>query len=251
MGIGITGLANALGFLGIIYGSAGAEIFTKNLLRKIANSCYLASSLLAKEKGSFPLFDKEKYLQGEFIKKLDYEVQNSIREHGIRNALLTSIAPTGTISLTANNISSGLEPVFAHEYDRTVQTADGPFVEKVQDYAYREWGIKSETADTIPVEAHVSMLCAAQEWVDSACSKTCNVGPEVGWEEFKNVYLQAYRGGAKGCTTFRANGKRFGILNASASEDVVEQETKEDETLVEGGACYIDPETGMKSCDSI
>ena len=251
MGLGVTGLANVLGFLGIVYGSSQAEVFTKNLLRKIANWSYMASSLLAKEKGSFPLFDKDKYLQGEFIKKLDYDVQSSIRENGIRNSHLTSIAPTGTISLTANNISSGLEPVFSYEYDRTVQTSDGPIVEKVQDYAYREWGIKCETADTIPVEAHVGMLCAAQEWVDSACSKTCNVGADVTWEEFKNVYLQAYRGGAKGCTTFRANGKRFGILNASASEEVVEAPEKEDETTIEGGACYIDPETGIRSCDSI
>jgi ribonucleoside-diphosphate reductase alpha chain len=93
------------------------------------------------------------------------------------------------------------------------------------------------------------MLTAAQEWVDSACSKTCNVGDSVSWEDFKDVYMTAYEGGAKGCTTFRAAGKRFGILNASASEDVIEEAKDADETEVEGGACYIDPETGIRSCE--
>jgi ribonucleoside-diphosphate reductase alpha chain len=101
------------------------------------------------------------------------------------------------------------------------------------------------------VKEHVAMLTAAQEWIDSACSKTCNVGENVGWEEFKDVYMQAYEGGAKGCTTFRAAGKRFGILNASSSEDMVSEKVNSDETIVEGGACYIDPETGIRSCDGL
>lgn len=251
MGIGITGLGNALGALNIEYGSKEAQEWTKEVLKLIANGCYRASALLAKEKGAFPAFDKEKYLRSKFIQKLDKDVIDLIEQHGIRNSHLTSIAPTGTISLTANNISSGLEPVFSLEYSRTIQTPTGPVVEKVEDYAYREWGIKCKTADKVTVQEHVAMLTSAQEWVDSACSKTCNVGDEVTWDEFKEVYMQAYDGGAKGCTTFRASGKRFGILNASASEDVVEEDTKEDETIIEGGACYIDPETGMRSCDSI
>jgi len=250
MGLGVTGLGNVLGALGIKYGSDGAKAFTRKVLKLIANRCYMASASLAAEKGSFPLFDKEKYLRGKFIQKLDSDVQEAISKVGIRNSHLTSIAPTGTISLTANNVSSGIEPVFSHYYDRTIQTFDGPMVERVEDYAYREWGIKCDTADSISVEDHVGMLNAAQEWVDSACSKTCNVGESVTWEQFKDVYLQAYEGGAKGCTTFRAAGKRFGILNASASEDVVEEpEQAPDETVVEGGACYIDPETGIRSCE--
>lgn len=252
MGLGVTGLGNALGALGLRYGSKEATDFTELLLKSIANWCYEASALLAKEKGSFPLFDKEKYLASKFVQKLSPEVQGLIEEYGIRNSHLTSIAPTGTISLTANNISSGLEPVFSLSYTRTIQTSDGPIYEKVEDYAYREWGVECVTADQISVQDHVNMLTAAQKWVDSACSKTCNVGDEVSWEEFKGVYMQAWEGGAKGCTTFRASGKRFGILNSSASEDVIEgKEAKEDETVVEGGACYIDPETGMRSCDSI
>jgi len=250
MGLGVTGLGNVLGALGIRYGSEGAKEFTRKVLKLIANRCYMASASLAAEKGPFPLFNKEKYLRGKFIQKLDSEVQEAIAAVGIRNSHLTSIAPTGTISLTANNVSSGIEPVFSLSYDRTIQTFDGPMVEKVEDYAYREWGIECDTADSISVEDHVGMLNAAQEWVDSACSKTCNVGESVSWEQFKDVYLQAYEGGAKGCTTFRAAGKRFGILNASASEDVVEEpETSQDETVVEGGACYIDVETGIRSCE--
>jgi len=252
MGLGVTGLANALGALGIEYGTEEAKEFTREVLKFIANRCYMTSAGLALEKGAFPLFDNEKYCQGDFIKKLDPDVQEAISKYGIRNSHLTSIAPTGTISLTANNVSSGIEPVFSLSYTRTVQTTDGPMYEKVEDYAYREWGIECITADNISVEAHVGMLNAAQEWVDSACSKTCNVGESVTWGQFKDVYLQAYEGGAKGCTTFRAAGKRFGILNASASEDVVDEgKTTEDETEVEGGACYIDVETGIRSCDSI
>ena len=250
MGLGVTGLGNTLGALGILYGSKEAQEFTNKLLKFIAHGCYWSSVKLAMEKGPFPLFDKDKYTQSEFVQKLDQELQDAIYKYGIRNSHLTSIAPTGTISLTANNVSSGIEPVFSKSYDRTVQTFDGPRIEKVEDYAYREWGIECPTADNISVLDHVSMLVAAQEWVDSACSKTCNVGESVTWDEFKDVYMQAYEGGAKGCTTFRSSGKRFGILNASASEDIIEEEEpNEDETIVEGGACYIDPETGIRSCE--
>ena len=250
MGLGITGLGNVLGALGIPYGSQKAQEWTRGLLKFLVNRMYMSSASLAAEKGSFPFFDKDKYLQGQFIQKLDDDVKEAISKVGIRNSHLSSIAPTGTISLTANNVSSGIEPVFSLSYDRTIQTFEGPMIEKVEDYAYREWGTACDTADSISVQDHVGMLTASQEWIDSAVSKTCNVGPDVSWEEFKDVYMQAYDGGAKGCTTFRASGKRFGILNATASEDIVEEEApKSDETVVEGGACYIDPETGIRSCE--
>lgn len=251
MGLGVTGLANALGALGHRYGSPAAVSFTNQLMKFITNHAYMSSASLAAEKGSFPRFDREKYLAGKFIQKLNPDVIGAIARLGIRNSHLISIAPTGTISLTANNVSSGIEPVFSTSYTRTIQTADGPTCEVVEDYAAREWGIKCVTADQITAQEHVDMLVAAQEWVDSACSKTCNVGDNVGWEEFKDIYIKAYEGGAKGCTTFRASGKRFGILNASTSEDVVEEEVAEDEIEVEGGACYIDPNTGIRSCDSV
>ncbi len=239
MGLGITGLANVLGALGIEYGTDPAKIFVSDIMQFLANECYMASARLGQEKGAFPKYDPFYYRQGSFFKRLDPDVREEIAKAGIRNSHLISIAPTGTISLTANNVSSGIEPIFSYEYDRTIQTSQGVVVEKVQDYAYRKWGIKCKTADQVPVKDHVGMLCAAQYWVDSACSKTCNVGEDVVWEDFKDVYMQAFDGGAKGCTTFRANGKRFGILNASSSEEVV----------VEGGACYVDLETGIRSCE--
>lgn len=251
MGLGVTGLGNALGALDLRYGSKEATDFTEEVLQAIANWCYMASASIASEKGPFPAYDEEKYLKSKFVEKLDPAVKAMIQKYGIRNSHLTSIAPTGTISLTANNVSSGLEPVFSLAYTRTIQTSDGPKYEKVEDYAFREWGIECVTADEISVMDHVNMLTSAQKWVDSACSKTCNVGDEVTWDEFKNVYMQAWLGGAKGCTTFRASGKRFGILNSSASEDVIEAKEESDETVVEGGACYIDPETGMRSCDGV
>jgi ribonucleoside-diphosphate reductase alpha chain len=249
MGLGITGLANVLGVLGIEYGSKDSQLFLHQIMETITTDCYKASVDLAKEKGAFPLFDADKYARGNFIKKLPDWLQEDIYYYGIRNSHLTSIAPTGTISLVANNVSSGIEPVFSHQYERTVKTVDGSFVETVEDYALREWGMECKTADQVTVDEHVDMLLAAQEWVDSAVSKTCNVGNDVTWEEFKGIYNKAFYGGAKGCTTFRPAGKRFGILNASASEDIIEEEDKEDETVIKGGACYIDQETGIRSCE--
>lgn len=249
MGLGITGLANVLGVLGIEYGSKDSQLFLHGLMKTITIDCYKASVELAKEKGAFPLFDADKYARGNFIKKLPDWLQEDIYQYGIRNSHLTSIAPTGTISLVANNVSSGIEPVFSHQYERTVKTVDGSFVETVEDYALREWGMECKTADQVTVDEHVDMLLAAQEWVDSAVSKTCNVGNDVTWEEFKGIYNKAFYGGAKGCTTFRPAGKRFGILNASASEDIIEEENKDDETVIKGGACYIDQETGIRSCE--
>jgi ribonucleoside-diphosphate reductase alpha chain len=249
MGLGITGLANVLGVLGIEYGSKDSQLFLHQIMETITTDCYKASVDLAKEKGAFPLFDADKYARGNFIKKLPDWLQEDIYQYGIRNSHLTSIAPTGTISLVANNVSSGIEPVFSRQYERTVKTVDGSFVETVEDYALREWGMECKTADQVTVDEHVDMLLAAQEWVDSAVSKTCNVGNDVTWEEFKGIYNKAFYGGAKGCTTFRPAGKRFGILNASASEDIIEEENKDDETVIKGGACYIDQETGIRSCE--
>ena len=236
MGLGFTGVANALEAIGFKYGSPQFIKFLRELTRNFTNECYYASARLADEKGAFPLFDKEKYLAGKFIQKLDTDVRYAIRKNGIRNSHLTSIAPTGTISLTADNISSGIEPVFFYGFNRTIQTYDGSRVERVDDYGVRVFGVKGNTADQCSVTEHVDVLVVVSEWVDSAVSKTCNVGDHVTFEEFKDVYVRAYKGGAKGCTTFRAAGKRMGILNAAPQEG-------------EGAACYIDPETGKKTCE--
>ena len=236
MGLGFTGVANALEALGMKYGSPEFITFLSNLTREFTNEVYLASAMLAAEKGPFPLFDKSLYLAGGFISKLDKETQDAIAKYGIRNSHLTSIAPTGTISLTADNVSSGIEPVFSYGFDRTIQTYDGPRVERIDDYGVRVFGVRGRTADQCTVKEHVDVLIAVSEWIDSAVSKTCNVGEDVTFDEFKDVYMRAWKGGCKGCTTFRAAGKRMGILNAAPQEG-------------EGAACYIDATTGKKTCE--
>ena len=251
MGLGVTGVANAIEALGFPYGSQGFLDELEKIMSIIRDVAYRTSISLAIEKGPFPLFDV-KLLDSAFAKTLPSDIRADIRKYGLRNSHLLSVAPTGTISLSADNVSSGIEPVFSHFYDRTIQTFDGPRVERVEDYAYREWGIKGVTADSLSVFDHVEVLNLASKFVDSACSKTCNVGDDVTWEQFKEVYMKAYEGGASGCTTFRASGKRYGILNAASSEDVVEEPTKEGDGFVderEGGACYFDPTTGLRTCE--
>lgn len=237
MGLGYTALANAGEALGYVYGSKEFIRFATKIGKTMANEAYRASSNIAAEKGSFPLFDAEKFCESKFVKKLDTEVQELIKEQGIRNSHLLSIAPTGTISLSADNVSSGCEPVFQYYYDRTIQTELGPKIERVTDYGYRELGVEGKTADELTPDEHLDVLIAASKWVDSAVSKTLNVGEDVTWDEFKEIYIKAWKGGCKGATTFRAAGKRYGILNAVKEEP-------------EGGeACYIDPATGKKSCE--
>ena len=251
MGLGVTGVANAIEALGFPYGSPEFMDTMEEIMRTIRDGCYRASIELAKEKGPFPLYS-HKFLDSGFAETLPGDIRNDIGEYGIRNSHLLSVAPTGTISLSADNVSSGIEPVFSHYYDRTIQTFDGPRVERVEDYGVREFGVKGMAADALSVFDHVRVLNLASKYVDSACSKTCNVGDDVTWEQFKDVYMQAYDGGSSGCTTFRASGKRFGILNASTSEDAAIETVAEPDAFVdekEGGACYHDPATGLRTCE--
>jgi ribonucleoside-diphosphate reductase alpha chain len=250
MGLGVTGVANAGEALGFEYGSAAFIEWLEDVMAIIRDTCYRSSISLALEKGPFPLFKADLYLESDFAKTLPEDIRRDIHNYGIRNSHLLSVAPTGTISLSADNVSSGIEPVFSHFYDRTIQTFDGPKVERVEDYGYRVFKVKGKTANELSVFDHVKVLNAASKYVDSACSKTCNVGDEVTWDEFKQVYMNAYLGGASGCTTFRASGKRYGILNASAVEDIAEEVAPEPEDfLEESGACYYDPSTGLRKCE--
>ena len=249
MGLGVTGVANAIEALGFDYGSDEFIRVLEEIMGTIRDTCYETSVELAQEKGAFPLFKKD-YLTSEFAMTLPTKIRTKIAKHGIRNSHLLSVAPTGTISLSADNVSSGIEPVFSHSFDRTIQTFDGPKIERVDDYGYREFGVKGKTADELSVFDHVRVLNVASKYVDSACSKTCNVGDDVTWEQFKKVYMDAYEGGSSGCTTFRASGKRYGILNASTSEDIVEEKPAEKDNFIEeGGACYYDPATGLRKCE--
>tara|TARA_B110000858_G_scaffold96518_2_gene111171 strand:+ start:1319 stop:3091 length:1773 start_codon:yes stop_codon:yes gene_type:complete len=252
MGLGLTGLANAGEMLGYLYGSEKFLAWAEKVFACLRDNTYRASAKLAEEKGAFPMY-REEYLKSNFVRSLPASVKKEIRKHGIRNSHLTSIAPTGTISLVADNVSGGIEPVFSHHYDRTIQTFDGPIIERVEDYAYAR-GIEGSTANSITVQEHLAVLLLAQHYVDSACSKTCNVGDEVTYEEFKQVYMDAWSGGAKGCTTFRASGKRYGIFNASVEKEKkdtikIESTTETSETQEDAYmACFIDPQSGQREC---
>lgn len=238
MGLGVTGLANVCEIMGFPYGSPAFVKMEEKILSVIRDECYRASARLAAEKGAFALYNEERYLDGKFIKTLPNNVRAEIEAHGIRNSHLTSVAPTGTISLCADNISSGIEPVFNLAYSRQIQTPNGPITEVVKDYAYNFHGVEGRTTDDVTVDEHLAVLIAAQKHVDSAVSKTCNVGSNVSFEEFKTIYTRAYEGGAKGCTTFRKDGKRMGIFSAV--------EEKEEEKPL---ACSYDPATGTRSCE--
>jgi len=216
IGLGVTGLADALIQCGVRYGGKEAVKLTERWLAALRHAAYLASAALAEEKGPFPLYDAEPYLAGETIRSLEPEVQDAIRKHGIRNALVTSIAPTGTISLLADNVSSGLEPVFSFSYSRTILMPDGTRKqEEVCDYALRLFrSLKGEAAplpdyfvdaQSLSPADHVVMQATVQKYIDSSISKTINVPEEIDFDAFKDVYLQAYEQGCKGCTTYRPN----------------------------------------------
>ena len=229
IGLGVTGLADALLMLGLRYGAPEAAAQTEAWMKAIARAAYLASVDLAREKGAFPLFDAEKYLASGTMMQMDDDVREAIRTHGIRNALLTSIAPTGTISLYAGNVSSGIEPVFAYAYTRKVLQKDGSRTEEeVVDYAVRMWREKFGdaalpdyfvNAQTLPPLDHVRMQAAAQKWIDSSISKTINCPEDISFDDFKEVYMAAWDQGCKGCTTYRPNAVTGSVLTVSESSD--------------------------------
>ena len=248
MGLGVTGLANAGELLGYQYGSEEFLEWAEGVFKLLRNGCYRASADLAAEKGAFPLYD-DRLLKSGFAKTLPYQLRKRIKQNGLRNSHLTSIAPTGTISLVADNISGGIEPSFSTGYDRTIQTFDGPKVERVEDYAAAR-GATVRTAGSLSTDEHLSVLALAQHYVDSACSKTINVGDDVTYAEFKNIYEKAFEQGVKGATTFRAAGKRYGILNETV-EEKAESASETQEVAEETGeaqACFFDPITGQREC---
>ena len=239
IGLGVTGLADALLMVGSRYGSDEAAALTEKWLHLIARHAYLASVDIAKEKGAFPLFEADAFLASGTMQMMDEDVRDAIATHGIRNALLTSIAPTGTISLYAGNVSSGIEPVFAYAYSRKVLQKDGTRTEEeVVDYAVQMWRDKFGdvelpeyfvNAQTLAPEDHVKMQAAAQKWIDSSISKTINCPEDISFEAFKNVYMQAYEQGCKGCTTYRPNAVTGSVLSVSEqSEDTPELDSGAD-----------------------
>ncbi len=238
IGLGITGLADALICCGLRYGSAEAVKATERWMAAFRRHAYLASVELAREKGAFPLYDRDAYLAGETIGELDKDVVEAIAAHGIRNALVTSVAPTGTISLLADNISSGLEPVFSFVYKRRILQPDGSRrEEEVSDYAYRLFRrLKGEdtplppafvNAQTLEPAAHVVMQAAVQRYIDSSVSKTINLPASISFEAFKDVYQQAYDLGCKGCTTYRPNEITGAVLSVGAEKPATDTASSE------------------------
>jgi len=239
IGLGVTGLADALLMVGLRYGSNEAARQAEQWLKAIARAAYLASAHLAREKGAFPLCEVEPLLASGSMQGMDADVREAVAEHGLRNALLTSIAPTGTISLYAGNVSSGIEPVFAYGYTRKVLQKDGTKTEEeVVDYAVQMWRERFGdvelpeyfvNAQTLAPLDHVKMQAAAQKWVDSSISKTINCPEDISFEAFKDVYMEAYETGCKGCTTYRPNAVTGSVLTVSeTAEDVPEAETGAD-----------------------
>jgi ribonucleoside-diphosphate reductase alpha chain len=223
LGLGVTGLANALFMVGVRYGSPEAVALASQWMATIQQACFEASCELAGEKASFPLFDREHYLNTAYGCSLPADVRTSIGKRGLRNGLLTSIAPTGTISLLAGNVSSGIEPVFSLAQQRRIlQRNGGRRTERLEDFGYGLWrktkGPHAKrpsalvTVDDLTPAVHLAMQAAVQRHVDSSISKTINVPESISFDDFVTVYEDAYRMGLKGCTTFRPNKVTGSIL---------------------------------------
>ncbi len=228
IGLGVTGLADALAMCGLTYGTPDAVKTTRDWMRAFQSFAYEASVELAKEKGPFPFFDAKQYIAGKTIQGLPHYLVKAIGKHGIRNALVTSIAPTGTISLYADNVSSGIEPIFAREYSRKTLQSDGSkAIEIVTDYALRLFNslypgrdipAQFVTAQDLKVDQHLSMQAAVQDYIDSSISKTINVPEDYPFDDFAEIYLKAYKAGCKGCTTYRPSPARGSVLEVTGGK---------------------------------
>ena len=236
IGLGVTGLGDALAMCGIKYGTKAAAKRAKNWMATIERAAYETSSDLGKEKGVFPLYDEKSFQASAGVRRLNKKLRQKIKASGIRNGLLTSIAPTGTISLLAGNVSSGVEPMFDLKFDRDIREADGGTRRvEVEDYAYglyREmFGDQAPlpdyfvTAHKLTPKQHLRMQSALQCHVDSSISKTINCPEDISFDGFRDIYLDAYRLGLKGCTTYRPNRVTGTVLYASHTGGGVDGKT--------------------------
>jgi ribonucleoside-diphosphate reductase alpha chain len=229
VGLGLTGLADTLIMLGLHYADEAGRDLAAQAMQAICHTAYRTSIGLAEEKGPFPFFEREKFLQGKFIQTLPGDIQDGVARFGLRNSHLTAIAPTGTISLLANNVSSGLEPVYEFNYVRRVLELDGSYTEhRLTDYALRLWrerhgddALPAAFVDTHALEpaAHLAMQAALQPHVDNSISKTINVPRDYRFDDFKEIYERAYDMGLKGCTTFRPNPVTGEILRGETGQE--------------------------------
>jgi ribonucleoside-diphosphate reductase alpha chain len=226
IGVGFTGMGNTLSMLCVRYDREEGRVVAARIAERMRNAAYRASIELAKEKGRFPKFDADGYLSaGTFASRLPEDIQQAIRQHGIRNSHLLSIAPTGTVSLAfADNASNGIEPPFSWMYRRKKREADGSTSEyAVEDHAWRLYRELGGDVDQLPeyfVNAlamtageHIAMMEAVQPFVDTAISKTVNVAADYPFDDFKNLYLQAWRANLKGMATYRPNNILGSVLD--------------------------------------
>jgi ribonucleoside-diphosphate reductase alpha chain len=231
IGLGITGLADTLIMLGLHYGEQSGRAKAAEIMRTICHSAYRVSTDIAREKGAFPDLQPDAYLAAPFIRRLPEELRAAIREHGIRNSHIISIAPTGTISLLANNVSSGIEPVYGLRHRRTLRSASGgPVCVELEDLAFRLWRERGGDPERLPAsfveatalspDAHLEMQAALQPYVDNAISKTINVPMELPFGDFQSVFERAYDLGLKGCTLFRPNPVTGAVLTEGPPEAV-------------------------------
>ena len=228
LGLGVTGLADALLMCGLRYGSLQSAELAALCMKTIRDAALLSSTVLAKEKGSFPFFNASDFLATEYAQSLSVEQHELIKASGLRNGLLTSIAPTGTISLLAGNVSSGIEPIFNAGYERNITNPDGSHrTELLEDYAVALWRSRSSglppafvTVDDLKPVDHLNMAAAVQPFVDSSISKTVNVPEMIDFQSFTSVYQEAYALGLKGCTTFRPNEITGSILKSTPAKEL-------------------------------
>ncbi len=250
IGLGVTGLADALIICRTKYGSPESLKLIEQWLSTLSHAAYRASVELARVKAPFPLFDEEEYLARPFIRTLPDDIRDGIARHGIRNGLLTSIAPTGTISLFAGNVSSGIEPVFAYSYNRRVLMPDGTHKEEtVRDFAVEAFQAKfGDTAElpdyfvsaqTLSPEDHLSVQAMAQKYIDSSISKTINLPASISFEAFKDVYAHAYEMGCKGCTTYRPNAVTGAVLTTAETPEPQPAEEPVSEAPKSGDVVYM------------
>jgi len=227
IGLGITGFADALIMLGATYGSERSFVLGAEVMRTVCHAAYRASIELAREKGAFPEFASAKYVDGEFIRALPGDIVAAMRRYGIRNSHLTAIAPTGTISLLAGNVSSGLEPVYAFSMQRRIRQADGgEETVQIEDYARRLYRERFGAGAALPAafvaapqiapEAQLELQSTLQQHVDNAISKTVSVPADFGFAAFRDLYQRAYALGLKGCTAFRPNPVTGEVLTPDA-----------------------------------
>ncbi|WP_136418006.1 adenosylcobalamin-dependent ribonucleoside-diphosphate reductase [Herbaspirillum sp. ST 5-3] len=229
LGLGFTGLGDALIMLGVRYDTEEGRKLAGEISRVMRDAAYEGSIDIAKERGAFPLFDADKYLAGGFASRLPESLKDAIRKHGIRNSHLTSIAPTGTISLAfADNASNGIEPAFSWFYNRTKRMPDGTKKDyTVEDHAYRVYRALGHDTASLPeafVSAleisainHMLMVASVAPYIDAAISKTVNVPEDYPYEDFKGLYMEAWRQGLKGITTYRPNGVLGAVLSVPAA----------------------------------